>query len=247
MPKRTLLSYFYDPVFRCQQVIIDALRLRPAAAGSRELQEIREFARCRSDISDHLETMFAEGLSAQPRLIVELGVRGGVSTYVLERVARLCGNVPLVSVDLEDCSGASRYSNWHFVKTDDITFAGAFPQWCRERRLPSELDFLFLDTSHLLEHTVQEIRHWFPLLSERAKVCFHDTNQRRLYFRKDGSVGIGWSNGRGVIGALEQYFSASFREQADFIDARNGWLIQHTAACNGFTVLTRLGQVPNHS
>lgn len=247
MPKRTWWSYFYEPAFRCQQFLIDAFRSRPSPAGSRELQDIRELARHRNDISDHLEPLFAEALGTRPRLIVELGVRGGMSTFVLERVARLCGNVPLVSVDIEDCSAVSRYENWHFVRQDDVAFAGIFPAWCRERKFEPELDFLFVDTSHLFEHTTREIAHWFPLVSERGKVCFHDTNQRRVYFRKDGSAGVAWNNRRGVIAAIEQCLDASFREQLDFIDVRKGWLIRHTAACNGFSVLTRLAQPPAYA
>lgn len=202
-------------------------------------------ARCftRTDISDHLKQLFVESIEMKPRLIVELGVRGGESTFVLERVARLF-DIPLVSVDIEDCSGVSNYPKWHFIKSDDIEFAKQFQSWANSKNLPQTIDVLFIDTSHIYEHTVQEIKYWFPLLSSTAKVLFHDTNQRLVYLRKDGSIGIGWTN-RGVMRAIEEYFGTRFPENHSFVDIINGWIIKHEPRCNGFTVLTRFFNVNN--
>jgi len=107
----------------------------------------------------------------RPRLIVELGVRKGQSTFVFERVARLF-DAALVSVDIEDCMQASSYPHWHFVQSDDVAFARRFPAWCAEHDLPAQIDVLFIDTSHVYEHTVQEIDAWFPLLAKHALVFF---------------------------------------------------------------------------
>ena len=141
-------------------------------------------------------------------------------------------------MDIEPTTRVSQDQRWRFVQSDDIEFAKRFPEWCRENGLPTEIDILFIDTSHFFEHTVQEIEHWFPLLAPRAKVFFHDTNLRRIYFRKDGSMGVAWSN-RGVIGALEKFFGKSFNEREDFTASINGWFITHYAQCSGFTILTR--------
>jgi hypothetical protein len=214
-------------------------RRTPAAAGFPELEAIQQRAMARNGMSDHLVPLFLESLGAGPSLIVELGVRGGESTFVLERTARLCQST-LVSVDIEDCSRASTYPEWIFVKADDIEFAQRFPAWCDERGLVPSIDVLFLDTSHEFEHTRQEITHWFPLLSERAKVFFHDTNLRRYYVRKDGSLGRAWDNQRGVIRAIEDYFGTSFDETKDFVALRGGWLVKHSARCLGFTILERV-------
>jgi cephalosporin hydroxylase len=204
-----------------------------------EITEIRERALVRTDISDHLVPLFVESFAIHPRLIVELGVRTGESTFVLERVARLCGST-LVSVDVDDCGCSSSWTDWTFVKSDDIEFARQFPEWCRVRGIRPEIDVLFVDTSHEYEHTVKEIAHWFPLLSQRAKVFFHDTNLRRIYFRQDGSMGIGWDGRRGVMAAVEEYLGAKFNETRNFTDSRKGWIIRHNALCSGFTILERL-------
>lgn len=194
----------------------------------------------RTDISDHLETLFLESLDINSKLIVELGVGDGESTFVLERVARFWG-AGLVSVDIEDCRDVSSYAKRIFVKQDDISFAGIFKDWCRERMLAPEIDILFIDTSHLYDHTVAEISSWFPFLAERSKVFFHDTNMKAVFSRRDGTTGQGWDNERGVIRAIEEYFETSFDESSDFSAALNGWLIRHYAICNGFMVMERYG------
>jgi cephalosporin hydroxylase len=204
----------------------------------KELDEIKARAMKRTGMCDHLVTLFIEALSLSPQLIVELGVRKGDSTYVLERVARLC-HATLVSVDVEDCSRLSSYPGWRFVHSDDIAFAHTFTTWCRGYDIEPLIDVLFVDTSHLYEHTVQEIHAWFPFLSAKAKVCFHDTNLKEIYARKDGSIGRAWNNERGVIRALEDYFETSFPEEEAFIDFRKGWLIKHEPRSLGFTVLER--------
>lgn len=208
------------------------------ASGLPLFEEVQQFALKRSDISDHLPRIFAESLRYRPSLIVELGVRGGASTFVFERVARLTGST-LVSVDLDDCSGSSLFPEWHFIQGDDIEIAKSFPEWCRTQGIAPHIDVLFIDTSHHYEHTVDEIAHWFPHLSERALVIFHDTNMREVYTRNDGSVGQGWDNDRGVIQAIEEYFGRSFNESVDFVHVEPGWLIKHYSRCNGLTLLEK--------
>lgn len=202
-----------------------------------ELNEIIRHSAKEAAISDHLTTLFAESLSINPRLIVELGVRGGDSTFVLARVARLC-DARLISVDIDDCSGALSDPRWQFFQRDDLEFAKEFRQWHEEQGLT--IDVLFIDTSHMYEHTVLEIEAWFPFLSDKSKVFFHDTNMRAVYFRKDGRVGFTRDNSRGVIRAIEQYFGRSFNESVDFVDVCGEWLIKHYSYGSGFTILERL-------
>jgi cephalosporin hydroxylase len=213
---------------------------RSGSSGLKELDEILERASVRSDISDHLPTLFVESVPLRPKLIVELGVRGGESTFVFERVGRLYDS-HLVSVDLLDCSKVIAFDKWHFVQADDIEYAKRFPEWCRARGIEPQIDVLFIDTSHLYEHTLEEMRSWFPLTAARSKVFFHDTNQKRVYRRRDGSFGLAWDNQRGVIRALEAYFQRRFDESNDFVAVADGWLIEHQAACSGLTMATKLG------
>lgn len=212
----------------------------PEGALLNTLSIIKKRAAFRTDICDHLETLFFECLGLEPRLIVELGAGDGESTFVLERVAKLW-KAKLVSVDIEDRKEVASYKDRFFIKMDDIELARYFKNWCKENSIEPQIDILFIDTSHLYEHTVQEIKEWFPFLSPRSKVILHDTNLREIFTRKDGSTGQGWNNERGVIRAIEQYFEQSFNEETDFIDYQNGWLIRHYTHCNGLMILDRNG------
>ncbi len=85
------------------------------------LGDIQERARVRkTDISDHLAMLFTESLNIESKLIVELGVGDGESTFVLERVANLWG-AKLVSVDIDDRAEVSSFKDRIFVQSDDIS------------------------------------------------------------------------------------------------------------------------------
>jgi cephalosporin hydroxylase len=192
----------------------------------------------KTDISDHLETLFVECLNIESKLIVELGVGDGESTYVLERVANLWGAKP-VSVDIEDRHEVSNFKDRIFIQKDDIAFAAEFTEWCRQKNIEPLIDILFIDTSHLYDHTVTEIKAWFPYLAARSKVIFHDTNISEVFIRKDGSTGKGWDNQRGVIRAIEEYFGIKFDETKDFTMMQTNWLIRHFTICNGFMIMSK--------
>jgi hypothetical protein len=206
---------------------------RPAA------EQIEEFGRRVAELSDdfiRVEPVWEAG-DGEPDW--DQVVARKVMPPLLERVARLCG-AHLISVDLDDCENISSYEKWTFVRRDDIRFAGEFGPWCRRRHMVPEIDVLFIDTSHLFEHTLREIECWFPFLSGRAKFFFHDTNMKEIFRREDGSLGHGWNSDRGVIRAIEAYLGKSFDESKNFVDIRCGWLVKHHAHCNGFTILERM-------
>ena len=214
---------------------------RPVPQGaSPEVQEIIQRASSRyTDISDHLLALFSEAASVHPRLIVELGVRDGESTFAFERAARL-SDARVLSIDLEDCKVQSSYPKWTFLKQNDVAFASQFPDWCSSYQLSPEIDVLFIDTSHLYQHTMEELRLWMPYLSAKSKLILHDTNMKRIYRRGDRSWGRGWDNDRGVIRALEETLGTKFNEEQDFVTVAAGWRIRHWAHCNGLTVLDKL-------
>jgi predicted O-methyltransferase YrrM len=206
------------------------------------LNEIKRHSLRRTAINEHLETLFLESLNMKPRLIVELGVARGESARVFAQVAQLSG-AKLVSVDLTDCSRALDWQEWNFIQKDDIEFAREFPAWCRQRQIEPVIDVLFIDTSHYFDHTLEEIRAYFPFLADHAKVFFHDTNLETYIFRKDGSMDLGWDNDRGVIQALEVYFGRSFNEKEEFIDFVTPFVIKHYPHCSGLTVLEKLAHL----
>jgi predicted O-methyltransferase YrrM len=196
----------------------------------------------KSDISDHLGSIFFFALGAKPKLIVELGTRGGESTRSLLAAAFLSKAV-LLSIDIADCENIDLpfRENWYFVKSDDIEFGNShFVDWCQHRHIEPIIDVLFIDTTHEYEHTKNEIEIWIRYLSEEGVMIFHDTNMGKgIYSRTDGSIDIGWDNERGVIRAIEKFIGRHYDENSFFYDFKNDFLILHYPYCNGLTILKR--------
>ena len=204
------------------------------------IKQIEKRAMVPTDISSHLMTIFAEGLEAKPRVIVELGTRGGESTFVLDKVASVF-NSKMLCVDLNDCKDVCPAGS-SFVQGDDIEFGKRFKDWTVKENFPSQIDLLFIDTSHEYHHTKAEIETYFPLLSDHATVMFHDTNMRFVYSMSGGKLGYGSCDNskRDVVKAIEEYLGVSFKEEKSFIDYTKGWLVKHDARSNGLTVLKRI-------
>jgi hypothetical protein len=205
-----------------------------------------------SDISPHLPTIFKEISSRKMRnpelneikLIVELGVCTGQSTYVFDKINRRY-NSHLVSIDIDNCNYENIY-NGHFVNEDDITFANSFENYCQENNLPNKIDILFIDTSHYYEHTKQEIDKWFNFLNENALIIFHDTNMPDIYL-KDGVYNSTWDNERGVIRGIEEYFNFSVFEGRPFkinniFKDNFFWNFYHVPENNGLTFIYKMSK-----
>lgn len=199
------------------------------------LGQIQEYmSKNDTDISSHLDTIYLKTLEMNPKQIVELGVRGGESSkmfnYVNEEI-----DSKIVGVDVDDCD-YSFVKNGTFYKVSDTIFHAFY-----NSMYGSNIDVLFIDTSHYYDHTVQEIKFWFPLLSQKALVIFHDTNLNNEYVRKNRTKGVGWDNQRGVIRAIEEYFNTQFDETQNFTYTTElhgySWRISHEPLCNGLTLV----------
>ena len=139
----------------------------------------------RHEISDYLHHLYFDTLMANPKLIVELGTNAGCSTRVLLAAAENIG-ATFLSVDIDDYSWIDineKYKKkWYFEQCDDVYFAqNKFDNWKSDKGIDGMVDLLFIDSSHMYDHTVQEIEVWFPKLSDHATVIFHDTNIRPFY------------------------------------------------------------------
>ena len=200
-----------------------------------------------ADIRDHLGALFAEAVASRPRLIVELGTRGGVSTRALLAAAEVA-DAHLISVDIADCALSDipdRFlRRWSFVRADDVAFAGQpFADFCAARGLPAAAEAILVDTSHRYDHTRAEIAAWLPRLAPRGVIMFHDTHMGAGWFRRlDGIVARGWNNERGVIRAIEEHLGRRFDETTFFSDVVGGFAVRHVPWSSGFTVLRRLDE-----
>jgi predicted O-methyltransferase YrrM len=205
----------------------------------KELQEIYDHAMVDTDISDHLEPLFVESMAIKPKLIVELGVRTGQSTFVFERVAKLC-NAFLLSVDIALQQSKTKWQRSEFIQRDDLLVADDFPAWCMRNNLEPTIDVLFIDTSHEYHQTKEEIRKWFPFLSPRGVAFFHDANVKLIYKRRNGTIGKAYNDDRDVMRAIEEHVGAPLNEKKYFKKVVGNWLVEHYAACNGMTLLKQV-------
>jgi len=198
-----------------------------------------------SDIRDHVGTIFYEALSSRPQLLVELGTRGGVSTRALLAAAEFA-NAHVLSIDIDDCSNIElpdRFRRrWTFIRSDDVLFAGEpFATFCTTRKLPPVAEVILVDTSHVFEHTRDEIKSWLPRLGPRGVMIFHDTNMGSgRYRRLDRDIGFGWDNKRGVIRAVEEALNRHYDELTFFADVAAGFVISHQPWSNGLLVMRKL-------
>lgn len=110
------------------------------------------------------------------KTILELGTRTGESTTAFLLGAEITdGHV--FSVDVNPCPAAAARvkeigleDRWTFLQTDDmdLPWDAVTHPWVQE------LDMLFIDTSHVYEHTVGELRKFEPWVRDGGVIVMHD-------------------------------------------------------------------------
>lgn len=123
-----------------------------------------------SDISEHLLTLYGLVVSMGAKTIVEIGA--GQSTFVLTAAAKATGG-QFYSVDLEkesrnrlfpeapDIDGEKEY---HFIKGNSLEV-----DWDKE------IDFLFIDSGHTYQLTLDEMKKFAPFVRSGGFILMHDT------------------------------------------------------------------------
>jgi predicted O-methyltransferase YrrM len=144
-----------------------------------------------SDIQDHLPYFVDLCITHNIQTVIELGVRGGISTAAwLWGLEQTGGH--LYSVDIDPAPYEA--DNWTFIQGDDLIIAD---------QLPDEADVIFVDTSHTYEQTKAEIELYLP--RTRKFMLFHDTDVAEFGVRRAlDELCLGWterpgSNGLGVV------------------------------------------------
>jgi predicted O-methyltransferase YrrM len=116
-----------------------------------EATDLRQWADEQVDMAPHIATLTT--LARECKVIVEWGVRGGVSTWAF--LDGLPADGTLTSVDIIDCVVPPRVSGdprWTFLVGDDLDPA-------IQKRLPKTADLVFIDTSHTYEQTAGELAY----------------------------------------------------------------------------------------
>lgn len=119
-----------------------------------------------SDIYEHLPRMVALVHATNAQHVIELGTRTGVSTIAWLYGLEATGG-RLTSVDLDGKPPIGDHDHWTFIQGDDLDPA-----------ISSALDpadIVFIDTSHLYEHTVAELNIYRWLVKPGGLIVMHDT------------------------------------------------------------------------
>lgn len=123
-----------------------------------------------SDLGRHLETLHYLALGIGARQVIELGVRDGCSTRALLAAVEITGG-RVWSCDTAD-NGATLadirlHPQWTFLVGDDIEAAPLAPEVC---------DLLFIDTSHMADHTAAELATYGPRVTGGGVIVLHDAD-----------------------------------------------------------------------
>lgn len=127
-----------------------------------------------SDIREQMPLLYDAACGCTQPVIAELGTRTGNSTAALLAGAAASGG-HVWSVDNGPVTVPSWWHEcglWSFLAADDMSDEAA--AW-----LPAELDVLFIDTSHLYDHTLAELRRYVPRIRPGGTVLCHDTELTR--------------------------------------------------------------------
>lgn len=123
-----------------------------------------------SDIQQHLPELYETAGRYPAARVLELGVRWGTSTAALLAGVEVCGG-HLWSVDIAEPAVPDWWrtcDRWTLTVGSDLApdvMAGQ----------PSQIDVLFVDTSHVYEQTLAELRLYVPRVVPGGTVLCHDT------------------------------------------------------------------------
>jgi predicted O-methyltransferase YrrM len=162
-----------------------------------------ERAEQESDIQAHMPRLKVLVEQLMPINIIELGTRQGYSTVAFLTAIRTRPHAHLYSVDLEPVYGemeewVDKVDQWTFIQGSDIPYPEGLPHFA---------DMIFIDTSHHLVHTRQEIATYSEHLSEDGIMVFHDT--------------VTW-RGFGVHQAITEWLVGNMKWKSYFWQDSNG-------------------------
>jgi len=155
--------------------------------------------------------------------IIEFGVRHGASTSLFLDLC-IINDGELFSIDQNDYKYKFSSIKWNFIKSRDDNFE------LLKKKLPVNVDVIFLDTLHKADHVIKILIGYFDNLKEGGYFIIDDTswipylkNKRKDHFYKE-------VNNKETFESLLQIYSLN----PDIID------IKFNFSESGSTVITKL-------
>lgn len=119
-----------------------------------------------SDIFLHLPRFVDMVIDLNAQHVIELGTRTGVSTVAwLHGLEQTGGR--LTSIDIDPKPDIADHPAWVFIQGDDLDPAIVASL--------APADIVFIDTSHLFEHTLAELGVYRWLVNPGGVIVLHDT------------------------------------------------------------------------
>lgn len=197
-----------------------------------------------TDFSSHIPVLFCHCFMKNPNICIESGIRwGDGSTIALSKITQLL-DTQLIGLDIDNCSKHyAHIKNAQFIRIDDLQF----PTYFRSNYKQNSVDFVFIDTSHEYEHTLNEIAAFNSILSDNGVLAFHDSNLAATNpVRLNGTTCMA-NNSKGVTDGLKTYFNFSFDENRylnTYIE-KDGyiWNLVNYPYCYGFALAKRIRKI----
>lgn len=150
------------------------------------LKNLEEISKIPSDINEHLETLceFAQGDENDSPTVVELGVRGGISTQALIAGVSQTTTGRVYSYDIQDVrphddpQSAIMLQRFGPLAKDKLskwwTFKIADSLVCHDEWEDGSIDMLFIDTDHNPDQLYKELNLWHKKVKEDGVIVMHD-------------------------------------------------------------------------
>lgn len=200
-----------------------------------------------TDFSSHLPVLFCHCFLQKPDIFIESGIRwGDGSTIALAKISTLL-NAQLIGLDIDNCGQHyAHIPHARFFQGDDVAFATYFKTLNFSK---DTVDFVFIDTSHQYEHTLQEIDAFSSILADNGTISFHDSNVAVEFpVRINGTAcGSGLGNPKGVTDGLKTYFDVAF-DEGKYLNInveKDGylWNLVNYPYCYGLAVAKRVRKI----
>jgi len=118
----------------------------------------------KGDINQLTPILIGFTMTFRPSVILEIGVRAGVSTVSFLEALDKIQKGKLISIDTKDCSGISENKRWAFHQQSSDVF-----------ELNEPIDMLFIDADHNYESVKKDFIKFEKKLLPGGVVMFHDT------------------------------------------------------------------------
>lgn len=155
------------------------------------LNNLLNLSKIESDINEHLPLLSILSYLIKPKIIIELGVRAGLSTqaflaYISENEGSKLYSYDIREVQLKshykECGILERLPNsinydfWEFKIGDSLEVHNKWKQ--------NSVDMLFIDTKHKTKQIIKELEAWHTKIKPTGLILMHDVTLKKAKLKE---------------------------------------------------------------